>query len=48
MTKAGDVPTNSDITEVMSKLTDASLDVIKTENLYDYNGEPGYSLGQGQ
>eukprot|EP00730_Choanoeca_flexa_P011360 TRINITY_DN2478_c0_g1_i1.p1 TRINITY_DN2478_c0_g1~~TRINITY_DN2478_c0_g1_i1.p1 ORF type:complete len:529 (+),score=141.12 TRINITY_DN2478_c0_g1_i1:65-1651(+) len=44
----GSEPSNADISEVMSKLTEAQLDVIKTENLYDYNGEPGYSRGQGQ
>ncbi|MEL7527430.1 MAG: hypothetical protein AAFN16_16750 [Pseudomonadota bacterium] len=24
------------------------MEVIKTENLYTFNGAPGYSLGQGQ
>lgn len=41
-------PTNEDISELMANLTSAGLDVIKTENLYDYDGEPGYSRGQGQ
>jgi isocitrate dehydrogenase len=26
----------------------AGLEVIKTEHLYSFDGEPGYSLGQGQ
>jgi isocitrate dehydrogenase len=25
-----------------------NLDVIKTENLYAFNGKPAFSLGQGQ
>ncbi|MGZ3577238.1 MAG: hypothetical protein ACXVA3_18465 [Vulcanimicrobiaceae bacterium] len=26
----------------------AGFDVIKTEGLYTFNGEPGFSLAQGQ
>ncbi len=36
---------------IISLLQDAQkhgFDVIKTENLYEFNGKPGYSLGQGQ
>lgn len=33
---------------MMKKMTDAGLDVIKTENLYLFDGEKGYTLGQGQ
>jgi isocitrate dehydrogenase len=29
-------------------MVQAGVDVIKTENLYTFDGEPGYSLGQGQ
>ncbi len=39
---------NAHIVELMSLLGGAKLDVIKTENLYDFDGKPGYSLGQGQ
>lgn len=33
---------------LMQRITDAGLEVIKTENLYDFDGKPGYSLAQGQ
>jgi hypothetical protein len=32
----------------MNKISQGGLDVIKTENLYDFDGEAGYSKGQGQ
>lgn len=37
-----------EIIELLSKAEDAQLDAIKTENLYDFDGVAGYSLGQGQ
>jgi isocitrate dehydrogenase len=36
------------IPELMSKIINFGLDVIKTENLYEFDGIKGYSLGQGQ
>jgi isocitrate dehydrogenase len=36
------------VLELLSKIHDAGLDFIKTELLYTFDGEPGYSLGQGQ
>jgi len=36
------------IAELMLRAAAAGLDVIKTENLCLFDGEPGYSLGQGQ
>lgn len=36
------------IPELLGKALNADVDVIKTENLYEFNGEKGYSLGQGQ
>jgi len=33
---------------LLRALVGADIDVIKTENLYNFNGQPGYSLGQGQ
>ena len=36
------------IAELMGRLADAEMDFIKTEQLYTYDGEAGYSLGQGQ
>jgi hypothetical protein len=31
----------------MLQLAEAGLDVVKTENLYHFDGEPGYSRAQG-
>lgn len=39
---------NNDILELMKKITEGGFDIIKTEHLYRFNGEPGYSLAQGQ
>jgi isocitrate dehydrogenase len=33
---------------LLRNCVNAGFDVIKTENLYTFDGEPGYSLGQGQ
>jgi isocitrate dehydrogenase len=34
--------------EVQQKLTTAGVDIVKTEGLYTFDGERGYSLGQGE
>lgn len=39
---------NSDLLELMSSITKAGCDIIKTENLYEFDGERAYSLGQGE
>jgi isocitrate dehydrogenase len=36
------------IVELLSRLTRADVDVIKTETLCTFDGERGYALGQGQ
>jgi isocitrate dehydrogenase len=36
------------IVELLGTLTDAGIDVIKTENLCTFDGERGFALGQGQ
>lgn len=41
-------PNAKDVLQVLSQLTDAGIDVIKTENLYTFDGELGFALGQGQ
>ena len=38
----------ADIVCLLQKAIDSNIDVIKTENLYAFNGKPAYSLGQGQ
>lgn len=37
-----------DIIELMKEAIESGLDVIKTENLYSFDGIPAFSLGQGQ
>ena len=36
------------VAELMTRLVREGVDFIKTEHLYEFDGEPGYSLGQGQ
>lgn len=38
----------NDIIELLSKADSNGIDVIKTENLYAFDGTPAFSLGQGQ
>jgi isocitrate dehydrogenase len=40
--------THAQILALLQRVTAAGFDVIKTENLYNFDGEPGYSLGQGE
>ncbi|MEO0475753.1 MAG: NADP-dependent isocitrate dehydrogenase [Planctomycetota bacterium] len=49
------VPTEQNMPMTQAKLLDllrllheGKLNIIKTENLYTFDGEPGYSLGQGE
>lgn len=46
--KTTDSVSNSDIIKLLSDINDLGLDAIKTENLYEFDGVRGYSLGQGQ
>ncbi len=39
---------NKDIIELLSQLNEKGIDVIKTDNLYDFDGKRAYSLGQGE
>ncbi len=39
---------HSDIVSLMAKMTGFGLDFIKSENLCDFDGVPGYAMGQGQ
>ena len=36
------------IITLLNRALEAKIDVIKTENLYEFDGKSGYSLGQGQ
>ena len=45
----GDSPiSHREILVLLERVTGLGLDFIKTENLCTFDGEPGYSLGQGQ
>lgn len=39
---------NADVIDLLVLLNNAGVDIIKTEQLYSFNGERGYSLGQGE
>jgi isocitrate dehydrogenase len=46
---AGDQPLLPNaIINLLLKLSSAGIEFVKTENLYEFDGEPGYSMGQGQ
>jgi isocitrate dehydrogenase len=36
-----------EILDVQSRLHEAGFDVVKTENLYNFNGQPGYAAVHG-
>ncbi|MGA1526078.1 MAG: NADP-dependent isocitrate dehydrogenase, partial [Planctomycetota bacterium] len=36
------------VPHLLQRLHDAGIDVVKTENLYLFDGERGFSLGQGE
>lgn len=40
--------THQEILSLLAAFNQLGLDVIKTENLYTYDGKPGFSLAQGQ
>ncbi len=40
--------TKKDIIQLLRNAIDYNIDTIKTENLYNFEGKPAYSLGQGQ
>lgn len=46
--KNGEMASQQGIIEVLNEALKAGIDVIKTENLYAFDGQAAYSLGQGQ
>lgn len=44
----GNSISKDDIVHLLSHAINQNIDVIKTENLYEFNGKAAYSLGQGQ
>lgn len=47
-TPDGEAVGHREILELLAKFEAAGLDFIKTENLYTFDGERGYSMGQGE
>jgi isocitrate dehydrogenase len=39
---------SQDIVNLVQNIASSGLDFVKTEHLYAFDGEAGYSLGQGQ
>jgi len=48
MAEQGKTLPHATVAELLGRLAKAGVDFIKTEHLCTFNGEPGYSLGQGQ
>lgn len=48
MASEGSISNHAVLWMLMRELSLTNIDVIKTENLYHFDGEKGYSLGQGQ
>lgn len=46
--QSDDKVSHTDIIQLLEKLNSLNIDVIKTENLYTFDGELGYTLAQGQ
>jgi isocitrate dehydrogenase len=48
MAAPGTVLANAQVLALLQQIDQAGFEVIKTENLYTFDGQPGFSLGQGQ
>lgn len=48
MTAPGKALNHATIAELLRRLAAAGIDFVKTEGLYEFDGEAGFSLGQGQ
>jgi isocitrate dehydrogenase len=44
----GDGISHRDVIDLLARFDDQGLDFVKTEGLFTFDGEPGYSKGQGQ
>ncbi len=44
----GSTVTHTQLLELLNQINNKGFDFIKTENLYSFDGERGYSLGQGE
>ena len=45
---AGKTIAHAEIVALLQRFADAGFDFIKTENLYNFDGQAGYTLGQGE
>jgi isocitrate dehydrogenase len=48
MSPSGDGVTHAQTVALQQRITGAGFDVVKTEGLYTFDGQRGYSLGQGE
>lgn len=48
LAKTGEQPNQMILVDLLARLTRQGFDVIKTENLFEFDGVAGFSLGQGQ
>lgn len=39
---------HNDVVDLLGRMTEAGIDFIKTEHLYNFDGERGYTVGQGE
>jgi isocitrate dehydrogenase len=46
--KTGNTITHDQVLEILAGIKDSGLDFIKTEHMYTFDGERGYSLAQGE
>ncbi|MFW5685503.1 MAG: NADP-dependent isocitrate dehydrogenase, partial [Spirochaetota bacterium] len=47
-TTGGKTVTQHELIDLLQRVHDHDFEIIKTEQLYTFDGEPGFSLGQGQ
>jgi isocitrate dehydrogenase len=40
--------THNDVADLLGRMAEAGIDFIKTEHLYNFDGERGYTVGQGE
>jgi isocitrate dehydrogenase len=48
LSENGGPVTQAQIVDLLGRITHAGLEFIKTENLATFDGEQGFSLGQGE
>ena len=46
--QGGDAPSHADVLALLGRVAGEGLDFVKTEHLFTFDGQPGYTAGQGQ